>query len=431
MSNCGRRRRRPGTHGSSASSVAASSDFKEDDPFHLPGFYYDASQKRYFRLTPGQNRHNPLTMASIAAKHAEKKCREVVEASLRRSVALPRSLSRVQTGQMRCDSLAASVSRARLASLKSTSQVRVDCGEECTFLSGGQIPGIVVGSWASQTEVDGRRGSVLRSVVTDPLASAGVRTIATHVAHKVVDISVCRRADGTAHALYACVPSDCTSRTTSFVESRTLEGEGTAKTWDFGSEALRSCASVAGGQIHAVGLERKVRLLRVPGTESSSEVWTHREQPLSLEWDNGGSLLLIGTHRGNMFCADLRDHPESKHAYAIPLGRGLVSLKLINGGSRLLASAYDGKLVLVDLRGQKIVQEFRDHCNNGLKTQLSYGEADRIVCSAGDDRVVRLWQVGEDEPLAAFRPGSGHHQPWPWYSTALFCAAGDECFSFR
>lgn len=427
----GRRRRRPGRHGSSTSSVAASGDFKEDDPFHLPGFYYDASQKRYFRLTPGQNRHNPLTTASIAAKQAEKKCRDVVEASLRRSVALPRSLSRVQTGQLRCDSLAASVNRARLASLKSTSQVRVEGGEECTFLSGGQLRDIVVGSWASQTEVDGRRGSVLRTVVTEPLAQAGVRTIATHVAHKVIDISVCRQPDGTAHALYACVPSDCMSRTASFVESRLLEGEGTAKTWVFGSEALRSCASAARGQIHAVGLERKVRLLRTSGNGVPSDVWTRSEQPLSMEFGNDGSLVLIGTHRGNVFCADLRDRPESKHAYDIPLGRGIVSLKVINTDTGLLASGYDGRLVLVDLRGQKIVQEFRDHCNNGLKTPLSYAEADRIVCSAGDDRVVRLWQVGEDEPMAAFRPGSGQHQPWPWYSTALFCAAGDECFSFR
>lgn len=430
MSNSERRWRRPGKHGGFASSVAASSDSQEDDPFHLPGFYYDASKKRYFRLRPGQNRHNPLTMASIAAEHSEKKCREVVEASLRRSVALPRGLSRVQTGQLRCDSLAASVNRARLASLQSTSQVRVACGEECTFLSGGELLGIVVGSWASQAE-DGRRGSVLRSVVTDALTPAGLRTIATHVAHKVVDISVYRWADGTAHALSACVPSDCMSGATSFVESRTLEGEGTAESWLFGKEALRSCASTAGGQIHAIGLERKVRLLRAPGSGSSSDVWTRSEQPLSLEFGDDSSLVLIGTHRGNMFCADLRDHPESKHAYAIPLGRGIVSLKLINAGSGLLASAHDGRLVSVDLRGRKIVQEFRDHCNNGLKIPLSYGEADRIVCSAGDDRVVRLWQVGEDEPLAAFRPGSGQHQPWPWYSTALFCAAGNECFSFR
>ena len=50
---------------SSSSSTAA-----EDDAPELPGFYYDREKKKYFRLIPGHNNHNPLTSAGIRkAKH--------------------------------------------------------------------------------------------------------------------------------------------------------------------------------------------------------------------------------------------------------------------------------------------------------------------------------------------------------------------------
>ncbi|KAK8775889.1 hypothetical protein V5799_030766 [Amblyomma americanum] len=426
-----RRHRRSGRRGGHQGVVPSSSGQDGDDPFHLPGFYYDASLKRYFRLTPGQNRHNPLTVASIEVKLSEKKCREVVEASLKRcsSAALPRSLSRVQTGQLRGDSLVASVHRTRMASLKSTLHARVTDGEECVFLSGLRESGIVVGAWATETG-DGRRGTIVRSAEIGGSPSAGLRTIATHSEHKVVDISLYQCPNGTKHAVYALVSSDCMSGVSSSLESRPINGANSMQTWSFGPEALRSCASSSGGQILAVGMERGVRALRPQDSGPAVDVWTRHEEPLSLEFAGDGSLLLVGTHRGNVICADLRDQPQSKHAYKIALGRGVVSLRMTDSGSMLLASAYDGKLVSVDLRNQQVVQEFHGHCNNGLKTPLSYCAVDRTVCSAGHDRAVRLWRVGEDEPLTAFKPGSGQCQPWPWYSSSLFCAVGNECLTF-
>uniref|UniRef100_A0A023G8X5 Putative ddb1-and cul4-associated factor 4 n=1 Tax=Amblyomma triste TaxID=251400 RepID=A0A023G8X5_AMBTT len=410
-------------------SVACGSRGKdEDDPFHLPGFYYDASQKRYFRLRPGQNRHNPLTVASIDAKLSDKKCREIVEASLKRGGgALPRRLCRVQTGQLRGDTLVASVHRTRMASLKSTLQARVTDGEKCVFLSGLRESEGVVGAWAR----DGHRSTVVCSVGIEGSSTVGVQVIARHTGYKVVDISLYQRIDGTAHAVYALVSSDCMSGASSSLESRPVNGAGSVQTWTFGPEALRSCACASDGHVLAVGMERGVRVLRPQDSGPAVDVWTHCEQPLSLEFADNVNLLLMGTHRGNVMCADLRDRPQSKHAYNTRLGRGVVSLRMAESDSMLLASAYDGKLVAMDVRNQQVVQEYRGHCNNGLKTPLSYSAADRTVCSAGHDRVVLLWRVGEVEPLTALKPGSGQYQPWPWYSSRLFCAVGNECFTFN
>lgn len=430
--NYRRRHRRPGRH-DARQGVAPSSSGQQDenDPFHLPGFYYDASQKRYFRITPGQNRHNPLTVASIEAKVSDKKCREVVEASLKRCcrAALPHSLSRVQTGQLQGSCLVASVHRTRIASLESTLRARVTDGEECVFLSGLRESGSVVGAWATETG-DGRRGTIIRSVEIDNSPSAGLRTIATHSDHKVVDMSPYRCPNGTMHAVYVLVSSDCLSGASSSLESRSINGEVSMRTWNFGREALRSCASASGGHALAIGMERGVKVLRPQDSGPAVDVWTRCEEPLSLEFANDGSMLLIGTHRGNVMCADLRDRPQSKHVYVIALGRGVVSLRMADSGSMMLASAYDGKLVSVDLRNQQVVQEFRGHCNNGLKTPLSYSATDRTLCSAGHDRAVRLWRVGEEDPLTAVKPGSGQYQPWPWYSSSLFCAVGNECLTF-
>lgn len=38
----------------------------------LPGFYYDAEKKRYFRLLPGHNNCNPLTKEKLQEKEREK-----------------------------------------------------------------------------------------------------------------------------------------------------------------------------------------------------------------------------------------------------------------------------------------------------------------------------------------------------------------------
>lgn len=435
MSSSRRRRWPRGRQGDQQDSASTpGGDSGQDDAFHLPGFYYDASQRRYFRLMPGQNGHNPLTLASIEAKLSDKNCRRVVESSLRRSgnTALPQSLSRMQMGLLPVDSFVASVQRVRMASLRGTLQAQIEDGGECTFLSGFCESGstVVVGAWALETE-GGRRVSVLRCVDVGNPTKPGLQTLASQPLHKVVDISVYRRRDGRVGTCCACVASDCMSFVNSFVMLQSVGDGGPVSVLPFGADTLHSCTSSTGGQAHAVGLERKAQVLQRQETGFlPSSVWTCHESPLAVEFCEDGKLLFVGTHRGNVICSDLRDQPHSKCAYMIPLGRGVVSLKAIDSGYMLLASAYDGKLVLVDLRNRHVVQKFNGHCNNGLKIPLSYNASERILCSAGHDRVVRLWRLGHQEPLTALKPGSGLYQPWPWYSTRLFCAAGGQCFTF-
>ncbi|KAL1435863.1 hypothetical protein MTO96_010636 [Rhipicephalus appendiculatus] len=429
------RQRRRGRHGDQMDSTASSGgDNGQDDAFHLPGFYYDASQRRYFRITPGQNRHNPLTMASIDAKLSDKKCQEVVEASLQRSgnTALPRSLCRMQIGLLPCSSFAASVQRARMASLKGTVHAQIENGGECTYLSGlrDSDAAVCVGAWATETG-DGRRGSVLRLIDFGNSTSDCMKTIASYPAHKVVDISVYRQADGTTRTFCAYVPSDCMSGMKSFVKLYSINAGLSLIMCPPTSEAVRSCAISTGGRAFAVGLEKEIQLLRMQEAGSvGTIVWTRCESPLSVEFSEDGNLLFVGTHRGNVMCADLRDRPHSKHAFVIPLYRGVVSLRVIDSRWTMIASAYDGNLALMDLRNKHIVQRFSGHCNNGLKMPLSYNASEQTVCSAGHDKVVRLWKVGEREPLTALKPGNGQHQPWPWYSNRLFCAAGHQFFTF-
>lgn len=53
---------------SSTSSTSAGSSVPE-----LPGFYYDPEKNRYFRLLPGHNNCNPLTVEGIRQKEMESK----------------------------------------------------------------------------------------------------------------------------------------------------------------------------------------------------------------------------------------------------------------------------------------------------------------------------------------------------------------------
>lgn len=192
MSSSRRRRWPRGRQGDQQDSASTpGGDSGQDDAFHLPGFYYDASQRRYFRLMPGQNGHNPLTLASIEAKLSDKNCRRVVESSLRRSgnTALPQSLSRMQMGLLPVDSFVASVQRVRMASLRGTLQAQIEDGGECTFLSGFCESGstVVVGAWALETE-GGRRVSVLRCVDVGNPTKPGLQTLASQPLHKVMEV---------------------------------------------------------------------------------------------------------------------------------------------------------------------------------------------------------------------------------------------------
>lgn len=428
------RQRRRGRHGDQLDSATSSGgDNGQDDAFHLPGFYYDASQRRYFRVTPGQNRHNPLTMASIDAKLSEKKCREVVKASLQRSgnTALPRSLSRMQIGLLPYSKFAASVQRVRMASLKGTVQAEVGSGGECTYLSGlrDSDTAFCVGAWATENG-DGRRGYDLRFVDLASSTNDRWKTIASNLAHKVMDISVCRKPDGTTYTLCAYVPPDFMTGCGSTMKLFSINDGELRGVWAAFYNTIYSCAMSTGRRAFAAGMEKYVDHLQIREAAVKSSLVIARERALSVEFSEDGNLLFAGTHRGNVMGFDLRDRPHLGPTFVIPVHRGVVSLRVIGPSLRMIASAYDGNLVLVDPRNKHIVQRFNGHCNNGLKMPLSYNASEQTLCSAGHDKVVRLWKVGEEDPLTALMPGNGQHQPWPWYSSKLLCAAGHQFFTF-
>ncbi|KAH8021457.1 hypothetical protein HPB51_015853 [Rhipicephalus microplus] len=347
------RQRRRGRHGDQLDSATSSGgDNGQDDAFHLPGFYYDASQRRYFRVTPGQNRHNPLTMASIDAKLSEKKCREVVKASLQRSgnTALPRSLSRMQIGLLPYSKFAASVQRVRMASLKGTVQAEIESGGECTYLSGlrDSDTAFCVGAWATENG-DGRRGYDLRFVDLASSTNDRWKTIASNLAHKVMDISVCRKPDGTTYTLCAYVPPDFMTGCGSTMKLFSINDGELRGVWAAFYNTIYSCAMSTGRRAFAAGMEKYVDHLQIREAAVKSSLVIARERALSVEFSEDGNLLFAGTHRGNVMGFDLRDRPHLGPTFVIPVHRGVVSLRVIGPSLRMIASAYDGNLVLTKL----------------------------------------------------------------------------------
>lgn len=52
----------------------------------LPGYYFDSEKNRYFRLLPGHNACNPLTMESIQQTEMERKRLQLLEEDRQKKV---------------------------------------------------------------------------------------------------------------------------------------------------------------------------------------------------------------------------------------------------------------------------------------------------------------------------------------------------------
>lgn len=457
-----RRKRRQASNDETA---RASPEVEDELSSDLPGFYYDAEQKRYFRLLPGCNRNNPITRATIRAKKAEENCKEIVRASLQRnSRPLPPSLTSLQLGRLRNDRFTNSVYSAQMASLRLASDVDLSTladrddiessggvisgVEECTYLIGHPEADVLVGAWASKTP-SGQRGSLVRTLKVTREGIEPGRIVNVHPQHKVVDLSIAAR-DGRPHALYACVNTDCTTTPSSFVALHPVGPVSSARDYDssetreYGRSAVWCCTALPDASKSAVGLERRAEVYH-EGREPPTTVGTRGMKPLSLKFSADGNLVFVGTHKGNVLCVDLRDRPDSTCAYEVAVGRGVSYLGFVGPANTLLASAYDGKLVSIDLSTRKVIQTFQGHCNDGAKIPFSYDQMDRTLCSVGQDRVTRLWHLGAQDvdvaPLTALMPPNeaGSHQPWSWYSSswknlgtksAVCLAAGSKAYVF-
>ncbi|KAM7307956.1 DDB1 and CUL4-associated factor 4 [Ixodes scapularis] len=342
----------------------------EDEAFSdLPGFYYDAELKRYFRLLPGCNRNNPVTRATIRAKRAEQDCERIVHESLQRNChPLPRSLTSLQLGRLGTGKFTDSVRSAQMASLQLASEIDLSTTadrddvessggvisgvEECAYLVGHPGAELLIGSWATKTP-SGQRGSLVRTLrVTGEGIKPG-RIVNVHPQHKVVDVCVASR-NGRPHALYACVNTDCTTTPSSFVALHPIGPVSSPRDYDgsetreYAGSAVWCCAVSPDASKSAVGLERRAEVHH-GGREPVTDVWTRGENPLSLVFSADGNLVYAGTHKGSVFCVDLRDRPGSRCAYEVAVGRGVSYLGLVGPADTLLASAYDGKLVAVYL----------------------------------------------------------------------------------
>lgn len=438
-------RRSPVNEGSLSGNVRHQDDGISSD---LPGFYYDDEKKRYFRIVPGQNRNNPITAASIRAHKAAKLGAQISEASRKRRVnPLPKALNSLQLGGLHNANFAASVRSSKMVSLTMSSETSLTAAsndvisasggtitdvEECTYLIGCPHRGVLIGSWATKS-AHGQRGNVVRCLEVDENGIKPGVVVNVHPMHKVVDL--CATEEGRQlYVTYACVNSDCTGRPSTIISTRAVKNDdpiqslAAVETRELASSAAWSCARSWDNRRTVVGLEGRAELFDRE-RHNSSRLWTRRENPFSLQFDRSGDVIYAGTNKGSLLGIDLRDHPSSSAAFSVHIGRGVTFISLIDREDMLLGSAYDGKLVMVDLKERKVVQEYKGHSNDGIKIPFSYDSVDKVVCSAGQDRIVRIWKLsggeGICEPITAVVPPDGQRQqPWSWYSSSWGHAPG-------
>ncbi|XP_064489424.1 DDB1- and CUL4-associated factor 4-like [Ornithodoros turicata] len=416
-------------------------DFKQDETScDLPGFYYDKEKRRYFRIVPGQNNNNPITNTSIKRKEAAEAGIQLSETSRKRSFsAIPKSLASLQLGSLQNVGFTSNLRSLKMASLTLSAETDFttvsrdvvaslgssDGIEESTYLVGYPRKSIAVGSWATRAQ-RGQRGCMIRAVSVGEDCIEPEAVVNVHPKHRVVDLCITEE-DNQVLVTYVCVNTgDFTGTPYTIVSTSALAPHphqelNARETRELDLDAAWCCARDFYNHRTAVGLERKIEVFQKESSQSTV-LQTGKENPFSLRFNEAGNLLYGGSNKGSLFCFDLRGPPSSNRVTSLHMGRGISYLSLLRSEEAVLGSGYDGKLFMVDLKQRSMLHQYEGHSNDGMKIPLSFDTVNDMLCSTGQDRVTRFWQLnvgeGSHNPIAAVLAPEQGQQPWSWYSSS-------------
>ncbi|XP_076347528.1 DDB1- and CUL4-associated factor 4-like isoform X1 [Tachypleus tridentatus] len=412
----------------------------------IPGFFYDHQKKKYFRILPGHNNHNPLTVANIYKQESVKNCKYFhTKKAEEANPPLLNNFATRQLGLIQGKRVISNFIGNKMLKMKNITRVKIDNSAldypltDCRYLVGFPDKSTILGSWSLEKQP----GILIQSInLEDALEGLfeessengnlfegkNCEIVNIHPHYRVADMCWTDISTDLSFVLIVCTGCDVITPALSCVQLRPVrqlcgssssvlqDMDQLTQTYEYPGMAIWSCAWNRATLQVAFGVEGLAYCRHIE-TGDTKDIFTEKENLYSLCFSKDGNILFGGSHKGNLICSDLRDSIQDKVIYSMNVGRGLSYIHLLNGENGLIASGYDGKLAQIDLRNRQVVFDYPDHNNSHMKLPFSVDEGSGVLCSAGQDRMTRIWNLHDGKLLNVICPqSSDSFQPWVWYS---------------
>ncbi|XP_070578639.1 DDB1- and CUL4-associated factor 4-like [Ptychodera flava] len=408
----------------------------------LPGFYYDREKKKYFRLLPGHNNYNPVTVDSLRKKELEKQ--KILVSGDKRKV--------VTSGGSTC---------------QRSGKAKRMCG--CNLPFPNYHHNLQLGTFSSQLSERLSHEKVIELLKLRPHSVFGPKpfdeltgTVSTMQAdHKNDKLALVLKTEQHTLLWVSSIVPDrndvknvCAGKwkiANMFVKSKFTKVTNLTWTSHRKEEHSQLLLSYIGGPsstsgvqvfrlgdsieassfcIHnsilkdtawtcawsnndqyanriSVGLSRKAMIIDI-ATRNKTTCFTHNSDVFAQTFAVQSPVLFNGTRRGLILGSDLRaPNTDTSKGVQLKHSSSVCHLQLLQDENYLVSSDMASKILLWDLRSLKTVLEYEGHSNDHLHIPFHIDSTETVLYAGGMDTFVRFWSLKDGHKLTTIPSPQG------------------------
>ncbi|XP_033125856.1 DDB1- and CUL4-associated factor 4-like [Anneissia japonica] len=434
-------------HDKSSSGGTSTSSFGRD----IPGFYFDPVKKRYFRLLPGHNNHNPISNEMLQEKEAEKKRLDLLNSDS--------AINQGATNNLESKSICPSISQILLqrqrGKISSCSYVR-QCHEACVarmpVKSSNQISSCpdtghhFESGYITLLQADKSKKKILTVISNDRFSSFWQGTVTANKENSsqfdiknwknISCVGRCGKVTSASwvsvddqhdtHVLYS-VSGGQESQVQLFAQypdARHILYVGWEKgiiwtcSWSE-NKVLANHLSFGGRRSYIVDIVTSLKTkLNTNGSDVLCQVFA-KSQPL----------LYNGTKRGEILSCDLRTPSRRNFASILHHHTSVCCLQLLNDENYIIASDMSGKVNVYkrQIRMCAVAREYHGNNNQHRHLPFNIDSTESVLYTVGQDCFTRIWSIHTGNLLKTLPPplsASKQTLPSVVYSTNWTGTAG-------
>ncbi|TRY56991.1 hypothetical protein DNTS_023909 [Danionella cerebrum] len=379
----------------------------------LPGFYFDPEKNRYFRLLPGDNNCNPLTIEGLQKKEDEKKRSALLEEDecpkkksprigqnsalllqrRRLGVLPPSSYSRmtheVKVIGMQRHKLDVQSSNSTSPNTDNFHLIVADSACERVFTvndvsHGGCKYGIMNfnGSKQGSLSVEMCDNLYFTNRKVNSVCWASVTHADSHVLLCLVGIS---QTPGCVSLLPASLFSNFNPDQPGMLCSFKI-----STAW-----SCAWCLNPQADKTFSTGLSRRV--IVTDAVTGRRATYLADSDVLAQQFALRAPVLFNGCRSGEIFSIDLRQRDRGRSngwkSTRFFQESAITSVQLLQDDNYLLAADMLGKIKLWDIRVKKCVNQYKGHHNEYAYLPIHINEPEGLLIAVGQDCYTRLWSL--------------------------------------
>ncbi|XP_054163943.1 uncharacterized protein LOC128961709 [Oppia nitens] len=378
----------------------------------IPGFYYDKQKKKYFRIGGAAASSGPSCVTSHEV-NKRKKIDETLSTFKKcdQSVHLPQTLYKQEINFHTKYNLQEEVLRSHLKSIQTIATTQL----EVIDFRGENMKNITVDALIGSptddqlfTVLTGDSGSVVYQIpVEDIFNDCKVdvwRQIigAFPVRNRVIDIDYNKGVMST--LVHHHINSQMARTSYTLTTINGLDVHPVRSSFEFEGylfSATHTDDSIILGDEKLIKFYNRENLVILTPIKTKNNV-------LVMKTSDDGKCLLSGSNKGQLCYYDIRDDYKKKTKplmQTISNSKSIVFTSILSDKNTVIVSSHDHSLCRCDLRMfNKPIVKYSNHRNDCSKIEFSVDESAGVLCSSGDDCLVRFWSLQTGKLLHIINP---------------------------